>query len=319
MEKNKLQCSLSNLTMSSEPNKMIIVGCITKIGEPSDGAPCGADGMQVVFTKKAAKDCYETFIGSPVNTQYGDWYSSEMFTEHTDKNVGFIRDAYIQGKDLMAEIVIWKDRDPSMANMIVQAMDSLGFSVEWYPTQTHEENGIVYMDAFEGCGCALLFKQSAAFQSTYIESLAASKESNKLEENNRSDTMNEEQKKEFAQEIADIVMASVEKNINELKEQVEAIKAEQVQEVEADEVDLDATIKASVEEAMKELKAQVETLKAEAEKKDIPVPQAVPNVAPNPLVASAEDDKAKKIAEIKASNMSPSEKVKQITKIRFGK
>ena len=39
MKKSKINASLSEVTLSAEPNKMLITGCVATIGKASTGSP----------------------------------------------------------------------------------------------------------------------------------------------------------------------------------------------------------------------------------------------------------------------------------------
>lgn len=335
MDNKKIECSLSDVSMSTEKHKMIIRGCITKVGSPSTGAPCGNGGKLAVFTPESVAACADSFVGMPLNCTYPDGFfadGTEMFTNHGDTNIGYIRSVYVKDDNLMAEMVVWKEKFPDEAYMILNGMDALGFSVEWYATQTHEDDECVYMDEFEGCGCAILWKNCAAFSDTFIETLAAAKEK-------RSDSeMTNEEKEAFIEEVCAKVQDAVNASIDERVEKIEAAQEQLGKDV--------AAVKAAAEEAGKatdevigEVKASIEAMKSEqeatkaaqeqeADEKDdeaveaaeekIPAPKAGQHVEENPVLA-ADDEKAKKLDEVMASSMSLNEKIKEITKIRFAK
>lgn len=297
---------MTNITMSSELGKMVINGCITKINKASTGAPCGADGKLAVFTSKSIKKCADTFVGMPLNCTYPEGFfadGTDLFTGHGETNIGYIRSVEAKGDDLMAELVIWKDKFPEEAFMIVNGADSLGFSVEWYATKTHEDEDKVFMDEFQGAGCAILWKNCAAFSDTFIETLAAS-----MEKKNRSDKkMNEQEKKE----IIDSIMAGLDEKLKDYEKKIEEIKAS----VDNVKGEVEESVKASIEE----IKADVEKAKDTVEaSKEVPAPKTQ-KIAPNPFEASEEETKEDKIAKINASDMSLAEKLREITKVRYGK
>lgn len=297
---------MTDITMSSELGKMVINGCITKINKASTGAPCGADGKLAVFTSESIKKCADTFVGMPLNCTYPEGFfadGTDLFTGHGETNIGYIRSVEAKGDDLMAELVIWKDKFPEEAFMIVNGADSLGFSVEWYATKTHEDEDKVFMDEFQGAGCAILWKNCAAFGDTFIETLAAS-----MEKKNRSDKkMNEQEKKE----IIDSIMAGLDEKLKEYEKKIEEIKAS----VDNVKGEVEESVKASIEE----IKADVEKAKDAVEaSKEVPAPETQ-KIAPNPFEASKEETKEDKIAKINASDMSLAEKLREITKVRYGK
>ena len=297
---------MTDITMSSELGKMVINGCITKINKASTGAPCGADGKLAVFTSESIKKCADTFVGMPLNCTYPEGFftdGTDLFTGHGETNIGYIRSVEAKGDDLMAELVIWKDQFPEEAFMIVNGADSLGFSVEWYATKTHEDEDKVFMDEFQGAGCAILWKNCAAFSDTFIETLAAS-----MEKKNRSDKkMNEQEKKE----IIDSIMAGLDEKLKDYEKKIEEIKAS----VDNVKGEVEESVKASIEE----IKADVEKAKDTVEaSKEVPAPETQ-KIAPNPFEANKEETKEDKIAKINASDMSLAEKLRAITKVRYGK
>ena len=297
---------MTDITMSSELGKMVINGCITKINKASTGAPCGADGKLAVFTSESIKKCADTFVGMPLNCTYPEGFfadGTDLFTGHGETNIGYIRSVEAKGDDLMAELVIWKDKFPEEAFMIVNGADSLGFSVEWYATKTHEDEDKVFMDEFQGAGCAILWKNCASFSDTFIETIAAS-----MEKKNRSDKkMNEQEKKE----IIDSIMAGLDEKLKDYEKKIEEIKAS----VDNVKGEVEESVKASIEE----IKADVEKAKDTVEaSKEIPAPETQ-KIAPNPFEASEEETKEEKIAKINASDMSLAEKLREITKVRYGK
>lgn len=335
MEKELIKSSLSNVTLSAEPGKMIITGCVAKIGEASTGAPCGAMGRKVVFTEESIAKCGKTFEGMPLNCTfpepYTDYSYEGVFTGHGDTNIGFLRKVKAKGNDLIAEMVIWKDKFPEQANLFVYAMDALGFSCEWYNTATHDEvvgkETYTYIDEFEGAGCAILWKDAAAFNQTFIEKLAASKEQERND-----DSMTNEEKQELIKEMVSAMSEVVDTKVKEVMEKVEANKVdiaplqEKVElisaEIEKNGKAFEDYVLAQVEkeqakvEAAKEVEVEQEE-KIEAsveEKKDIPVPTAVQHIEPNPNVG----DKVSELDKIYASDkMSPIEKLRAITKARM--
>lgn len=297
---------MTNITMSSELGKMVIKGCIAKIDKASTGAPCGSDGKLVVFTSGSIKKCADSFVGMPLDCTYPEGFfadGTDLFTGHGETNIGYIRSVEAKDDNLMAEMVIWKDKFPEEAFMIVNGADSLGFSAEWYPTNTHEDDSTIFMDEFQGAGCAILWKNCAAFSDTFIETLAASRD-----KKNRSDnSMNEQEKKE----IIDSIMAGLDEKLKGYEEKIGEIKAS----VEKVKGDVEESVKASIEEVKSDMEKAKDEFKASVA---IPQPKTQ-EPAKNPFEGGEEKSKEEKIAEINASNMSLAEKLHEITKVRYGK
>ena len=335
MDKEKIKASLENVSISKEANKMIINGCIAKVGVPSTGSPCGANGALVCFTQESVDKCAKSFEGMPLNViAPNDWWCEgyEAFSGHGDTVVGYLRKVKQKEDNLMAEIVLWKDMNPALAELTISAMDSLGFSVEMYPTVTHNDDkaNVQFIDEFEGVGCAMLWSSSAAFSQTFIEKIAAS----------RSDkNMNEEMKKFIEEQIA----ASLKEPMEKLQASIDSIVAKQDELVMAAEAQADTVEPAPAEpvnepapaepvnepapaepepvddaaDEIAELKAEIEKLKASVVAQDIPTPTAVGSVAPNPNVEDDKESKLKaEIEKINASTMAPLDKLKAIARAK---
>ena len=334
-----IKASLSNVSLSKEKNKMIITGCIAKVGEASTGSPCGAGGYFIVFTPESVEKCGKTFEGMPLNCVLPEeeWLPSEaILSGHGNSSIGYLRKIKVKDDNIMAEIVLWKEKYPWLAELTVNAMDALGFSVEMYPTVTHEDdkNNIQYIDEFEGVGCAMLWSNTAAFSQTFIEKIAA----------NRSDkSMNEEMKKEVSELIkaeSDVQTENINKISEELKasaevldELKEAIGAmtELKESFEQMKVQLDEQgqsindLKASAEgvkelpsDELEKVKAELEEIKAGIAQPVIPVPKAGQQVAENPNLEDDKDAKLKaEIEKINASSMSNMDKLKAIARAKM--
>lgn len=303
VKKSKINAALSDISLSAEPNKMIIVGCVATIGKASTSAPCGSDGRQVAFTAAGIESCGKSFEGMPLNCTYPNgWFAegTDLFTNHGETNIGFIRKVYANEDKLMAEIVVWKDKFPDEAWMIVNGMSALGFSLEWYAKATHEEDNVVFMDEFEGCGCAILWQNCAAFSDTFIEKLAAAKGKE------GDDRMTNEEKEALVKEIAASVTASLEERLHKIEEGQEKMQG-QVDDMKA------AADKAEVEANPEPSAGEDE---GEGAEEVPPVPQAAQHVEPNPNLDGG-DDREAKLAEIKAADMSPLDKIREITKLRM--
>lgn len=334
-----IKASLSNVSLSKEKNKMIITGCIAKVGEASTGSPCGAGGYFIVFTPESVEKCGKTFEGMPLNCVLPEeeWLPSEaILSGHGNSTIGYLRKIKVKDDNIMAEIVLWKEKYPWLAELTVNAMDALGFSVEMYPTVTHEDdkNNIQYIDEFEGVGCAMLWSNTAAFSQTFIEKIAA----------NRSDkSMNEEMKKEVSELIkaeSDVQTENINKISEELKASAEVLDefkeaigamTELKESFEQMKAQLDEQgqfindLKASSEgveelpsDELEKVKAELEEIKAGIAQPVIPVPKAGQQVAENP---NLEDDKGAKlkaeIEKINASSMSNMDKLKAIARAKM--
>ena len=321
-DENKISASLTNVTLSNEANKMIINGCIAFIDRPTDGAPCGSDGMNMVLTAEAVEACGKTFKDMPVNCVMADDFfdlPQEIFAGHGGSNIGFMRKIKSQEDRIMAEIVIWKDNLPwGFADLILNAVDSLGFSIEMYATRTHDDipHNIRYVDEFEGVGVALMWSNAAAFSDTFIEKIAAMKaKRGELE-------MTKEEIEALVKSSIEAAMATQTDKLTEINASIEKLKAS------AENAEKIGEMSQKVEQIMAEAEATANALKemddkitAQAEKIKASVAPVIPEPktqapAPNPNVGTPEKSYNEKVAEINASSMSQLDKLKAITKIR---
>jgi hypothetical protein len=322
----KLTLGMSNLKFSlseTHVNKMVIEGCITQIGVPSTGAPCGSDGKKIVFTQESVDANISTFDMMPVNCTFPegcDWSWSpgtEVFTGHGETNIGVIEKAWSEGTDLMAKMVVWKALFPDIAFMAINGQAALGFSIECNANKTHDgiDDGYLYIDDFTGLGTAMLWKNTAAFEGTYIRELVANKQKDGNE-------MTEEQMKA----LLDAMMIEVKASVAEVKSSVETMVTEVKAEVDKANTQVEA-LAVGLVETREEIKASivvaepvVEPVVVEAAVVPVVAPTVLAagqTVVPNGNITQTADEKALKIKEINASTMNPLEKAKAITKLKY--
>lgn len=289
----KLNFNMTDLTFSVSPshcNKMAWEGCITKLGQPSDGAPGGADGHRIVITQEAGTLDHKTFEGMPLNCTFGEGFfgsGEDVFTGHGDLIIGYIEKSWVSGNELMASGFIWRDTFPEVAFQATNAKSSLGFSVEMYCPESRcgEDEDFVYVDRFTGTGCAMLFSECAAFGDTYIKQLVArrmkteelgmNKEEMQVAISAGIDAAVDKLTEMMAGKIEDTLtkLAEIETAVATLDGKVEAQKAEadaeEVKALKATIASLEAS-KAELEEKVVEVTAEkdeLETLKAALEAK----------------------------------------------------
>lgn len=349
MEKKIIKCDLSNVTISKDPNKMYITGCITKIGSPSDGVPCGAVS-NCVFTQEAIDEYGQSWVNTPLNaTTPEDWFDT-VLSGHSFENIGVCTKVWADGDNCMAKFVVWKDRFPELADLIVCGMDSLGFSIECYSTAEHEdEDGNTVIDAFEGCGCAILWKAKAAFEGTFISELAAARRKDNMptpkkkvtaaeeeeqkveqtqaaeeEEKPAEDAPAEEEEQEETDASSD-KFENIESKLDALMSAIagltEAVaaankKCEDTEEEEEQEEEAPAEDEEDEEKEAADEEEEKDETKASKSKKNIPAPKTQYSAARNPNFDNGKDISAE-VEKINASAMSPIAKLREITKLRI--
>lgn len=321
-KKQNLKISASNIEVQSSTNAMYIVGCICTINDSSVGSPCGADGRNIIISQEGADKCLKSFIGQPMNCIFdGFGCSPDMFTGHGDKYYGtyfgYIQDAWQEENKLMAKIVVWKEAFPELASTIINAQRSLGFSVELYPTELHEEDDHIIIDEFEGVGCALLWRNCASFgEKTYIDKLVASLE-NRNKKGKGDVEMTEQEMKQMTSMLTECVKAELSEVKKELEERISGLG---IEEMKASIDALKEPVKAEKEgvsaDALKEIiKAEIDKLKEEMkDKKDIPSPKSF---KANSDVGADEGNYIERLKKIDASNLDFATKIKRKAEVEF--
>lgn len=232
------------------------------IDSPSDGTPFGADNP-VVMSMNEAEQSVSSMDLMAVDCVWSDWYPEDCMTGHDSRNkIGVVEKAYIEGNEMKMKGFIYALDFPDIAFFIKNATSSLGFSMECMAGLESQDDGYDHMTGVTFTGVAILFKNLAAFESTYIDYLAAAKkEKNKLTKEELDalkaslvETIQAGQK-EFADKLD-----GVEERLGKL----EAGKAKEVK----DEADAKLTeLQAAKEKAEQDAKAAVEAAKQEAEDK----------------------------------------------------
>ena len=324
--------SAESIEIESSTNKMYLIGCIATIDEASEGSPCGADGKKIILSSKNADKCIKSFKGQPMNCLFENWGCvSEVFTGHGNQYwgmyFGYIEDAWQEDKKLMAKIVVWKNTFPELASTILNAQRSLGFSIEIYPTQLYEnEEGNMVIDEWEAFGCALLWRNCAAFgEETYIEKLVASLQKSKDEKKGMGDAnMTDEQLESAVSKITAKLEKTIDEKIaglgiDEIKSSIESLQQSQskpkVEEKEPEEVNKEEKAEETKPvEASNDKQLSIEDIKSMLDnfEKKITASQNIPQPKSFAGNSDIEGDNAfvKELSKIDASNMSDYEKLK---------
>lgn len=154
---------------TSNPNQVPFSGVVTRLDQPSDGAPGGSFGRKVIIPSAAAAEMVETLVYMPVNLAFG-------MSSHSQRDiVGVITKSWLEGSEWHVSGYLYGKNVPEQVDKIKAEKDSLGMSIEI--TNITWENvfaRVLVMQSGTATGAAILYKNRAAFQTT---SLAASKSS----------------------------------------------------------------------------------------------------------------------------------------------
>lgn len=269
MEKQKVQLNASAIKVildNQHPNSMRFTGTCMFLDEPSDYIPGGVD-KPVMLSSEVAETCASTMNLMGINCDYDPWlFPDEVMMAHDRRNkIGVVEKCWVDGNELKFTGIIYKNDFPDVAEFIKKTVDSLGFSVEAI-FNIHEFEDHIEMADVEFTGVAMLFKNAAAYQNTYIAEIAAKAKGKQL--------MNEQEIKALVDEA---VKASIEaqakaqaeeaKELADAKAEVERLTAE-CSAKDALIVEKDAKI-AELEKSVETKDAEIEAGKAEAEKQTV--------------------------------------------------
>lgn len=260
LQANAISVTLDNL----HPNAMRFTGTCMFLNTPSDYTPNGVD-RPVVLSSDEAEKCASTMNLMGINCDYDPWlFPDELMTAHNRRNkIGVVEKCWVDGDELKFTGIMYKNDFPDIADFIKKTVDSLGFSVEaMFNLREHDD--YIEMADVEFTGVAMLFKNAAAYQNTYIAEIAAKAAKGKQMEKqeilqlideaikaNMEASAKEAQAKAEAQELAN-VKAEVERLTAECSAKDEAIteKDAKIAELEKAVADKDAEIEASAKETV---------------------------------------------------------------------
>lgn len=162
-----LECMSLNIEAGDHPNRMPFSGVMTRVDEPSDGAPGGSGGRRVILTADAANAALPSLLGMGVNF-------ASSFDGHDVKNkIGIITAADVVGSDLRIEGFIYAADFPETADLIQEMKDVLGFSFEAQRVRVEDPSAdVLRISELTFTGAAILLKSKAAYQNTSIAASA---------------------------------------------------------------------------------------------------------------------------------------------------
>lgn len=164
----QIAVGLSAGASSNHPNELKITGVLTRLDEASTKAPNGSDGHRIYLSTAVAKKRLHTLVGMGLN------YSPKLESHNQSKKVGVIKRAWIDGKDLCIEGVIWKHDFPESERDLKGRKD-LGMSMEIVSVSIEDQNASVWkIDDFYFSGGTILKKDAAAYYNTVA--IAAAKQ-----------------------------------------------------------------------------------------------------------------------------------------------
>ena len=243
-QKVSLQANAISVTLDGlHPNAMRFTGTCMFLNTPSDYTPNGVD-RPVVLSSEEAEKCASTMNLMGINCDYDPWlFPDELMTAHNRRNkIGVVEKCWVDGDELKFTGIMYKNDFPDIADFIKKTVDSLGFSVEaMFNLREHDD--YIEMADVEFTGVAMLFKNAAAYQNTYIAEIAAKAKGKQVME-----------KQEILQLIDEAIKANIEASAKEAQAKAEA-------------------------KALKDAQAEVERLTAECSAKDTAIAEKDAKIA----------------------------------------
>jgi hypothetical protein len=241
-------------------NKLPFKGTVMKLDTPSEGSPHNTCQIvkPIMLSKKEAMNSANTmnFMGIDCVWADDDEDTSDDMTGHDARfKIGVISNCYVEGSELKVEGFIYASDFPDIADYIKHNKSEIGFSVEML-CRAEELDDYINVTDVEFTGVAMLFKDCAAYQSTYIDYIAAQRKDIK-------NKMDETKVKELLAEQNKVLCEAVGKLIEPLKADVEKLKEAKV---EAKKVEVTEPEKTVSKESVEELSAKFDTMEEKANK-----------------------------------------------------
>lgn len=251
------------LSTEEHINKLPFTATFMIIGTPSDGTPCGAE-MPIILDMDAAKASVDTMNLMGIDCVWSDWFPEDCMTGHDPRNIiGVVQSAYIEGNEMKMQGIIYSNNFPDIAFFIKNATPSLGFSMECIADIEARDDGYEHMSNVMFTGVAILFKNLAAYESTYIEYLAAAKKKKEDEK------LTKEEMEQLMTSVKETVEASQQQFVDKFKDiedQLGGLKAN-AKSTQDDESKAALEKVEAEKKALEDAKAELEAAKVEAEKK----------------------------------------------------
>jgi hypothetical protein len=171
---NLMQFGSAQLSESPDhPNVMKFKGTLVRLDEPSTRAPNGSEGHRILVPSSVARQRLGTLKNMGLN------YSPTLAGHAQRRKVGTITRAWIDGKDLNVEGVVWKHDFPEAKKDLKQ--QGLGMSMELGEVSVEDPHAKVWkLNDFCFLGATVLWKDKAAYYRTAAIAAKADERSDKM-------------------------------------------------------------------------------------------------------------------------------------------
>lgn len=245
------------LTTEQHPNAMYFTATFAHIGTPSDGTPCGAD-KPVVIDAEEANESIKTMNFMGIDCEWSEWWPEYCMTGHDTRNkIGVVRNAYIEGSELKIDGLIYSKDFSDIAFFIRNATPSLGFSMECLASSEVEDDGYEHLHDITFTGVAILFKNLAAYEDTYLDYVASKKKG--------TNELTKEEMEQLVGSLKETINASQADFEKRMDKKFEAFKASKVEPKTEDKEDELTKLKEELEAAKQAMAEQEQKAKEELE------------------------------------------------------
>lgn len=213
--------SFSSMQDASNPDVLPFEAVLGYVDTPTDATPCGGySGYKTTLSSENID--LDSLVGSGVNVCWSYWPEDNMTRHNPRFKVGVIDAAELDGTAIKAKGHLWKSDFPDVCEVVENAKDSLGFSVEVYSDGIkidHSEKNATCLGV-HFTGASILYKSKAAFQKTSIMCSIMDEKEN--------EEVNEEIKQALAEQnkAVDEKISKLSNTIGELAKSVQALAAQ---------------------------------------------------------------------------------------------
>jgi len=159
--------SLALPEVEDHPNRMPFSGVLTRVDEPSDEPPGGADGKRVLIPKAVAEQALPTLLGMAID------YTDDFDGHNHRAKIGIITEATIEGNAIRIAGFLYASDFPEECARIQQEKTRLGFSYECKVAISDKGADPWVVSRIVFTGAALLYKDKAAYHSTSLAARSA--------------------------------------------------------------------------------------------------------------------------------------------------
>ena len=147
--------------MKNHPNKTAFTGVLAYVDRPSDKAPAGCRGHQMLLTRQCIEDALSTLVGMCVNYR-ADWLSHDVH-----QKIGIIEEAILCDDTLLVAGYVFAYDFVGVVSEIRASAENLGMSCELVDAHVDDMRDKVWrVSSATFTGAAVLLRDKAAYRGT---------------------------------------------------------------------------------------------------------------------------------------------------------